>query len=594
MEVDPPIGSCPETEDTTPYKRGSKKGAKEIPHPKGKVVAAEQELRKFPAVRPPLKGIPKIIEDRPPTNKERERINEVIGNLKRIRKEDRREQYNNPNWGKMELFSTSEKGPLTTHKNSAESRERATGNKNAGGKDRGKGTLRAHLRGEKPENHDSQEQEPKGGTQTPVKRTTTPRNEKKKEKRREKRRMEASKQTKTRDTPPQKGPHLPTTPIPTTRTDTLWTQVLGRKERRRTGEEGGPAPGTRSGKADRRTGQQTHQLSPQQEKRENQKKPTTLKKLPRTAAVQITCPEGEAAKTMKLARERIKLEELGVRELRPRRARTGALLLEIPGADSNKLADTLAAKMREVLADEPGVVISRPVKTVEVRIRDIEDSISAEEIAAGVASAGECEPTELRLGPIRRAPNGLGTVWVRCPLAAAKNISKSGSITIGWTRARVEALPERPMQCYKCMQKGHVRAVCSNTEDHSNKCYRCGVEGHRARECTALPKCILCEGAGRPANHRIGGPACPIPRGGNRRKETASGKKPNVATRTNNSRSAVQAGNNEMEIEEMEITPLPPRRTKANNITTRLRKRKGGRRGDRDGKNHCPPGNRPK
>jgi len=131
----------------------------------------------------------------------------------------------------------------------------------------------------------------------------------------------------------------------------------------------------------------------QQRKREDKNRTPTLKKLPRTAAIQVACPAGEVAETMRLARERIKLEELGVRDLRPKRARTGALLLEIPGADSNKLADTLAAKMRETLADRSGVVITRPVKTAEVRVRDIEDSISAEEIAAGVA--GGCEPTEV-------------------------------------------------------------------------------------------------------------------------------------------------------------------------------------------------------
>jgi len=118
---------------------------------------------------------------------------------------------------------------------------------------------------------------------------------------------------------------------------------------------------------------------------------------------------------MRIARERIKLEELGIRDLRPRRARTSALFLEIPGAEAIEMADTLAAKMREVLADRPGMIISRPIKTAEIRVRDIEDSISAEEVAARVASVGGCQPTEVRLGPIRKAPNGLGTMWPGVP-----------------------------------------------------------------------------------------------------------------------------------------------------------------------------------
>jgi len=53
--------------------------------------------------------------------------------------------------------------------------------------------------------------------------------------------MEANRRNETRDTPPQQGSHLLTILTPATRTDTPWTQVVGRKERRREGkqEEGG-------------------------------------------------------------------------------------------------------------------------------------------------------------------------------------------------------------------------------------------------------------------------------------------------------------------------------------------------------------------
>jgi len=73
---------------------------------------------------------------------------------------------------------------------------------------------------------------------------------------------------------------------------------------------------------------------------------------------------------MRLARARIDLKEIGIREMRPRRARTGALLLEIPGAEGVRLADTLADKLRHALADN---MVTRPQKTAEIRIRDLED-----------------------------------------------------------------------------------------------------------------------------------------------------------------------------------------------------------------------------
>jgi len=183
--------------------------------------------------------------------------------------------------------------------------------------------------------------------------------------------------------------------------------------------------------------------------------------------VQITCPEGEKAETMRLARARISLNEIGIREMRPRRARTGALLLEIPGADGPQLADALADQLRSVLADKQGVTVIRPQKTAEIRVRDLEDSISADEIAAVLTERGGCHPEEVRVGPIPQTPNGMGSAWLRCPLTVANTVVRGGSITIGWTRVKVEMLPERPLRCYKCWGKGHVWAACTSTEDRS-------------------------------------------------------------------------------------------------------------------------------
>jgi len=242
--------------------------------------------------------------------------------------------------------------------------------------------------------------------------------------------------------------------------------------------------------------------------------PPQPKKSPRTAAVQIICLDGERAEVMRLARARVNLEELGIREMRPRRARTGALLLEIPGVEGAQKADALADKLRVALADKEGMLITRPQKTAEIRIRDLEDSISEEEVAVVLAEKGGCHPDEIRVGPIRQASNGLGSAWVKCPLTAASKIVKEGTFRLGWTRAKTEVLPERTLRCYRCWDRGHVQAVCTSKKDRSRNCYRCGQEGHPARGCTAPAKCAICAESKRPVNHRAGGPACraPIPR----------------------------------------------------------------------------------
>lgn len=111
------------------------------------------------------------------------------------------------------------------------------------------------------------------------------------------------------------------------------------------------------------------------------------------------------------------------------------------------------------------------------------------------------------------APNGLGSIWVQCPLAAANKIAAVGRIKIGgWTTSRVEMLAPRQQHCYKCLQRGHVAHNCPNDANRSDLCYRCSQAGHVARQCTNAPHCVLCHEKGLGSSHRIGGAACKAPK----------------------------------------------------------------------------------
>ncbi|XP_068985003.1 uncharacterized protein [Bombus flavifrons] len=173
--------------------------------------------------------------------------------------------------------------------------------------------------------------------------------------------------------------------------------------------------------------------------------------------------------------------------------------------------------MAATLKDLPAKV-TVPRRTAELRVTGLEDSVTAEEVAAAVAEAGGCHADEVNVGVIRSAPRGLGSVWLRCPLTAARRISRGrdagpgGRINIGWSAARVSPLPARRLQCFRCMESGHVRRDCTSTADRSERCYRCGAEGHRARDCSArVPTCPVCADLGLPASHRMGSPACKPP-----------------------------------------------------------------------------------
>lgn len=105
------------------------------------------------------------------------------------------------------------------------------------------------------------------------------------------------------------------------------------------------------------------------------------------------------------------------------------LCLLVAGDDMVGKADLLADRLKQILADE--AIVSRPTAKGELRIWGLDDSICPDEIACVVADAGGCLPADVAVGPIIRLSNRLGSVWVRCPLAAAIKSVASSKIRIG-------------------------------------------------------------------------------------------------------------------------------------------------------------------
>jgi len=148
------------------------------------------------------------------------------------------------------------------------------------------------------------------------------------------------------------------------------------------------------------------------------------------------------------------------------------------------------------------VRISRP--TAIVRVRNLDEAVTVEEVEAVVVARCVAQPSEVRAS-ITRSTNVMGLAWVRCPIAAADDLAKAGRIRVGWSTVRVDLTAARPSYCFKCWREGHVAARCSGKENRSRTCYRCGVAGHIAPECRAAPCCLLCSEAGGKADHKMGG-----------------------------------------------------------------------------------------
>ncbi|KAL0098944.1 hypothetical protein PUN28_020887 [Cardiocondyla obscurior] len=227
---------------------------------------------------------------------------------------------------------------------------------------------------------------------------------------------------------------------------------------------------------------------------EQPKPKTTKRKTPNSAAVSITCENGQYQEILKMAKDRIDLKKLGIDSLRPKRGITGSIIYEIKGDNHNE-----KAKVR----------IACPQKTADIRIRDLDDYTRKDDVINAVLTSFEtCRQEDLKLGEIRRSYNGLYTTVLKCPVAVANQLIEKKRIQIGWVSARIEALPARPLQCFRCLQKGHVRENCNSPIDRSNSCFRCGETNHTAVTCKNLPKCLICEELKKPFRHKMGGPAC--------------------------------------------------------------------------------------
>ncbi|XP_053989810.1 translation initiation factor IF-2-like [Hylaeus volcanicus] len=293
--------------------------------------------------------------------------------------------------------------------------------------------------------------------------------------------------SRARPTPAPVAPSL-TRPAPET-----WSKVLGRKERR--------AEAARS---------RTRGAWPAGAPAGPRVRPA---RVPKTAAVSLTVAPGSAmtySEVMTKAVAGVRLRDVGVTGIRYRKGQTGSSILEIPGPDSAAGADRLAGRLAELFASTD-VRVSRPIKSAEARVSGLDESVTADGVAAAVAAVTGCPVDRVQTGIIRRSGSGLGTVWLRCPAAAMRALLAAGRLLVDWSSARVEALPARALRCFRCLELGHVRQKCPLEADRGDRYYRCAGAGHRARECTAPMRCPVCADLGRPADHRLGAKKCAPP-----------------------------------------------------------------------------------
>lgn len=177
-------------------------------------------------------------------------------------------------------------------------------------------------------------------------------------------------------------------------------------------------------------------------------------------------------------------------DIKVRRAQTGSLLVEILGEDAGSKANSLAARLGSLFSSRKGVKIIRPIRRTELHLLDLDDFVTAKEIAEAVAQRGQIQTGDVRVGPLRPGRGGLNTAWVQCSETCVDLLQKDGGLRIGWSRVRIVPLTKRRLQCYRCFAIVHTRVNCRSATDRSRGCFNCGKEGHTAVVCRLTVRCV--------------------------------------------------------------------------------------------------------
>jgi hypothetical protein len=114
------------------------------------------------------------------------------------------------------------------------------------------------------------------------------------------------------------------------------------------------------------------------------------------------------------ARKKIPLKEIGVDSVGMKKAMTGAIIIRVPCDKVRGKASLLATRLAEVL--DPTVVrVAASTRTAELRVVGIDISVDKEE----------------QVGEIGATRGGLGSAWIRCPVAGARKLAREGKVALG-------------------------------------------------------------------------------------------------------------------------------------------------------------------
>ena len=211
------------------------------------------------------------------------------------------------------------------------------------------------------------------------------------------------------------------------------------------------------------------------------------------------------ADILRKVRSEPSLKHLGDCVQNVRRTQKGELLLQFKRTEQGSPA-THKSNVEKALQEHVEVKLLRHEKVIE--IKDIDEITTAEEVIEALEKQIP-QGSLARVVKMRKAYGGTQIATISVQAKEAPKYLEMGKVRIGWTICRIKE-KHQLVQCYKCLQYGHIARYCKNEKDMSKLCFRCGCTQHKAKDCSAEPRCLLCkDGENKDDKHAMGSRKCP-------------------------------------------------------------------------------------
>ncbi|XP_071056463.1 uncharacterized protein [Onthophagus taurus] len=225
----------------------------------------------------------------------------------------------------------------------------------------------------------------------------------------------------------------------------------------------------------------------------------------RSSAVLIKPAEGTTyADVLQKLRNNTNLQEADTTINLIRQTKAGHVLVQFGRNAQNK--EAFNKKICEVLGEQARVSSLEPRTSLE--LLDLDSMTTAEEVEEAIKKEIPALQAETKIRITAENSQMLRKAIVQLSVRDADALVKTGRLRVGWVNSRVRRYAE-VLRCYRCLGFGHNQSQCDGPDRRTDQiCFNCGEKGHVKAECKNKPKCFLCNGTDRPADHVSGSGGC--------------------------------------------------------------------------------------